>query len=105
MYASLTTTHGSNENLRALAALVGETMDGWLHEIDGFEGLFVLADEQTGTTRVLTLWESREVAEEHEEARRQFRERITATVDVEIQGVDGYDVAFAHFAGVRESLG
>ena len=105
MYATLTTTHGSNENLRELGALVGETMDGWLREIDGFVGLLMLTSEETGTTRVLSLWESREVAERHGEVRRQFRERITATVNVQVESVEGYEVAFVNFPDVRESPG
>jgi heme-degrading monooxygenase HmoA len=74
----------------------GEAMLPWLQEIQGFEGLLMLSNEAEGTTLVLTFWESREVAEEHRAARMEFRDRITATVDVQVEETVGYDVTFVH---------
>ena len=56
MYASLTTTKGSVDNLADVAVMAGETMVMWLREIDGFEGLLMLSDEASGTTHVISLW-------------------------------------------------
>lgn len=41
MYASMTTTRGSSENMAEIAEMVGETMIDWLRDI-----------EDTGTTHV-----------------------------------------------------
>ncbi len=75
------------------ATIVAEEMLTWLREIEGFEGLLMLSRE--GTTLGLTFWESREVAEEHRVVRAEFRERITATVDVQVEDVSDYELTFA----------
>ena len=96
MYASLTTTKGSIEKMSEVAAMAGETMVMWLNEIEDFEGLVILTDETTGTSRVISFWRDREVAERNHEARMRLRDRITATVDVQVEETVSYDVAFAH---------
>ena len=77
------------------ATLAGQEMLRWLEPIDGFEGLLVLSNEADGTTLVLTFWQSREVAEEHLEARVRLRERVTSAVRVEVQEATDYEVTFA----------
>ena len=94
MYATLTTTHGSLENMRELGELTAEEMFRWLRGIDGFEGLVMLTNEEAGVARVLVLWASEEVAERHRAARERLRAQVTAAVDVEVQDVSSYDVAF-----------
>ena len=49
----------------------------------------------------LSLWDSRETAERHTQARLAFRDRITATVDVEVQETVGYEVGFARLTGLQ----
>ncbi len=100
MYAVLTTTKGSTENMLETAGVVGEAMFSWLSEIEGWQGLLMLVNEETGTTQVISLWKSKEVAERHTHARLQFRDRITATVDVEVQETVGYEVGFAQLRGL-----
>lgn len=95
MYAALTTTKGKTDDPLATAAVVAEAMFGWLSDMEGFEGLYMLVNEETDTTLVISLWESKEIADRHEHARLAFRDRITATVDVEVQATVGYDVGFA----------
>jgi heme-degrading monooxygenase HmoA len=95
VYAALTTTKGSTEDPLGVGAVVGDAMHGWLSEMEGFEGLLMLVEPETDTTLVFAFWESEEVAERQRHARRQFRDRITATVNVEVQETVGYEVAFA----------
>jgi heme-degrading monooxygenase HmoA len=97
VYASLTVTTGSNENMAELAVLAGEAMVTWLREIEGFEGLLMLSNSDTGTTHVISLWESREVAERHRESRMRLRDSVTATVDVHVEETVNFDVLFAYF--------
>ncbi len=99
----MTTTHGSDEDMVGLAAMAGETMDTWLRDLEGFAGLLVLSNGETGTTQVLTVWESREVAERHQAARTRLREKITETVSVEVKELQSYDVAFADLPELRSS--
>ena len=79
----------------AVAAMAGETMVEWLREVEGFEGLLMLSNDETGVTHVITLWESEEVAERSRVARLRLRDRITSTVSVEVQETEPYHVAFA----------
>jgi hypothetical protein len=105
VYATLTTTKGNTENMLETAAVVGEALHSWLSEIGGFKGVVMICNEETGTTQLLSLWESREVADRHEHARLQFRDRITATVDVEVQETVGYDVVFAELEAHERGAG
>jgi hypothetical protein len=99
VYATVTVTTGSNEDMAGLAKLVGETMVDWLREIEGFEGLLILTHEETGTTHVISLWESREIAERHREARFRFRDSVTTTVNVRVEQVLEFDVHYSWLRG------
>jgi hypothetical protein len=99
VYASMTTTRGSVENATEVAEMVGETMVEWLRDIEGFGGLLMLNNEDTGTTHVIALWESEEIAERHRAARMRLRDKVTATVGVEVLETVPYEVTFAHLRG------
>jgi hypothetical protein len=101
MYATMTTTHGSNEDMAMVAAITGEAMLTWLREIEGFLGLIMLTQDATGTTQAIAFWESEEVAERHRVARMRLRDRVTATVDVEVQETVPYDVSFAELPAIK----
>jgi hypothetical protein len=105
VYATLTTTKGTTEDMLGTARVVGEALYSWLSAIDGFHGMVLMCNEDTGVTHLVSLWESREVAEKHEHARLRFRDRITATVDVEVQETTGYEVAFAELSTTSERVG
>jgi hypothetical protein len=100
VYAVLTTTKGPTEDMVEIVRVVGEAMFSWLSEIEGWQGLLMLCDVETGVTQAISLWESKELADHHEHARLQFRDRITATVDVEVQETSGYEVGFAQLRGL-----
>lgn len=95
MHVSLTRTRSAPDEPIEIATIAGEEMLPWLREIEGFEGLLMLSNETDGTTLVLTFWESQEVAERHRAARMQFRDRVTAAVNVEVEETVGYEVTFA----------
>ena len=96
MHVSVTRTTDPRVGPTSDATIVGEEMVPWLEQIDGFEGLLLLSNQEAGTTIVLTFWESRDVAERHGEARAAFRDRVTAAVRVQVEDVTGYEVTFAH---------
>src|SRR5580765_1696699 len=100
MHASMTTTQGTSEDL---AAMAGETMVEWLRDLEGFEGLVMLSNDQTGTTHVISFWESKQVAERSRVARLKLRDRITSTVGVEVRETEAYEVAFAHLSSFRDA--
>ena len=78
------------------ATIVGEEMLRWLRDLDGFVGLLMLS--RHGTTLTVTVWESAEVAELHQSVRAEFRERISAVANVQIEQVEEFEVTFAHLA-------
>jgi heme-degrading monooxygenase HmoA len=97
VHVTVTRTRGPIEQTIEVATITGEEMLPWLQGIDGFEGLLMLTNPADGSGLALTFWESREVAEEHRQARMKFRESVVATVNAEIEDVVDYEVAFAHF--------
>jgi len=96
MHVTVTRTRGPIDQPVEIATLAGEEMMPWLGQIQGFEGLLMLSNENDGTTLVISFWESKEVANEHRVARAEFRDRITATVDVHVEDVTDYELTFAN---------
>ena len=92
MYVSHTTVDTAGQPFE-VAAAVAEEMERWLRDLEGFEGLVLLAGESRAVG--LAFWESREVAERHAVLRAQFRERMLAIAGVRVEEVVDYDVAFA----------
>ena len=103
MHVTITTTDITGETI-GNAAVVGEEMDRWLRDAEGFEGFLLLAGETKAVG--LAFWASREVAERHNHARTQFRERMLSIAGVQIEDVADYEVAFAHLGpGLRAAAG
>ena len=42
--------------MTAVATMAGETMVEWLRELEGFEGLLMLSNDETGITHVISFW-------------------------------------------------
>jgi heme-degrading monooxygenase HmoA len=96
VHVSVTRTKDSRGQPIEIATLAGEEMLPWLQQIQGFQGLLMLSNAAEGTTLVLSFWETAEVAEEHRAARMAFRDRVTSTVDVQVEETVDYEVTFAH---------
>jgi hypothetical protein len=92
MFVSVTTVETGDRPIED-ATLVGEEMQGWLKDVEGFEGILLLSKD--GTTLGLTFWQSEEAAERARPLRMQFLERMLSVAEVEIQSVEGYEIAFA----------
>ena len=92
MFVSLTRVSTSDQPIEN-ATIVAEEMVRWLRDIDGFEGFVMLS--RPGSSVGLSFWESRDVAEEHREARVRFIQRMTSAADVVVEEMVDYDVAFA----------
>ena len=94
MFVTVTTADTTGETI-GNAAIVAEEMEGWLSQMEGFEGFLLLSGEEQSIG--LTFWTSREVAEHHAVARTDFRERMLAIAGVRIEHVVDYEIAFARF--------
>lgn len=87
------TTAATGDEPAENATMVGEEMCGWLHGVDGFDGMLML--HKPGTTLGLTFWEGRERAERALPLRMEFLERIASVADVQIDRVEAFDVVVA----------
>jgi hypothetical protein len=92
VYVSITTTDTSNTPASE-GPIVGEEMDSWLSDLDGYRGLVLIARENV--TLGLAFWDSEEAAQRHAAVRAEFRERMLSLAGARIERVEGYDVAFA----------
>ena len=63
----------------------------------------MLSNDETGTTHVISFWESKEIAERSRVARLKLRDRITSTVSVEVQETEAYEVSFADLSSLRDA--
>jgi hypothetical protein len=82
----------------ANATIVGEEMIRWLRDLEGFVGSMMLSRQ--GTTLSLTFWESAEVAARHSVVRREFRQRISDVVGVQVVDVEEFEVTFAQLGAL-----
>lgn len=104
VYVTVTRTKGQPGQPLEIATITGEEMLPWLREIDGFDGLLMLSNEDDATTLVLTFWKDREVAERHRAARMRFRDRVTAAAQVTVEETADYDVSFAELGPLLARL-
>ena len=95
MFVSCTRVKTSDQPIEN-ATIVGEEMQRWLREIDGFEGFLILSRE--GSSLGLTFWQSRDVAERHRVARMEFIERITSIAGLEVEEIEEYELTFAELS-------
>jgi len=91
VHVTVTTADITGEPIENVA-VVGEELDRWLRDVEGFEGFVVLARE--GRAFGLAFWESKEVAERHEVARAELRERLLRIANVRVEDVVDYDVVY-----------
>ena len=94
MFARMFTIEGRREQLDEFARL-GEKILWALQRFDGFEGLLVLANHQTGQILIVTLWESEEAMRRSEEASYWFRAFSAEVAGGEVTSVERYEVAFS----------
>ena len=72
--------------------MAGEAMGSWLRAYDGYRGLIVLTTESGETAHVITLWSTREAERASRTTRLQMRDKLAATVGMEVVGMEPYDM-------------
>jgi len=85
------TVTGRAANLAAITDL-SAAVGGWLREYNGYRGVFVLADPEGKTSRVMTLWDTAEDERAARESRGAMRDQLMAMVDLQVVAFDVYDV-------------
>ena len=63
-----------------------------LHQMDGYEGLYVFMDHQSGKAVIITLWESEEAMRRTEEAVKALRKEMAGGLAASIVEVGHYEV-------------
>jgi hypothetical protein len=92
LLANITTVTGGGGDLQAAAAMAGEALLPWVRQFDGYRGMLILADGESGTARFATFWEDEEALRRSEHGRAQVREQMAKTAGVEIESVQAYTV-------------
>lgn len=89
----MSTLVGPVPELDETGVVAGEAVLPWLRELEGFRGMMILTDETQEKARVVTFWESRDAAERSLTTRHALRDRMAATVGMEIESTESYLVA------------
>jgi hypothetical protein len=98
MVAAMATVSGPAANLAAITELSGD-VGGWLRQYDGYRGVFVFADENGSTSRVITLWETAGDELAARQARGAMRDQLMAMAGLEVVSFDVYVVAGHEYVG------
>jgi heme-degrading monooxygenase HmoA len=98
MYASVTSVSGGGPQIGETARMAADSLLTWLREFDGYKGLYVLADPETGSARFVTLWESREAAARSAWSRDQVRESMVEAAGVRLDSVELVEVVLEDLA-------
>ncbi len=103
VFARTFTIEGRREQFDEFARVGREKILPAPRRLDGFAGLLVLADRQSGKILVVTLWESQEAMSGGEEASHWFRAYGAEVASGEVTDVDRYEVVYSETEG-REAL-
>jgi hypothetical protein len=102
VYVTMNRVKTSTEPIEG-AGIVGEGLEEWLRDVEGFEGMLMLSRE--GTSIGLTFWESREVAERFRPLRMQFLDKVLSTVGVELEESLDFEVTFSRLGPQLADIG
>ena len=98
MVAAMATVSGPAASLAALTEVSGD-VGGWLRRYDGYRGVFVFADQDEKTSRVITLWETAEDELAARQARGAMRDQLMAMAGLEVVAFDVYEVPGHEYVG------
>ena len=74
------------------ARMAAESMLTWLREFDGYRGLLILGDPESGTSRIVSFWDSREALDRSDKSRREVRDSMVAAAGAQLDSVDRYEL-------------
>jgi hypothetical protein len=90
--AAMAEFRGTVSGLEEVARIVGEALEGWLRDYEGYRGLVMLTHEDAETIRVISLWDSHEAERRTRSGRTTMREQLADSVGVEIVDYRVWDV-------------
>jgi hypothetical protein len=92
MVAAMSTLSGPVSALADISRLAGENVGPWLREYEGYRGTLVFTDEETETSRLITLWETAEDEERARAPRAAMRDQLAATAGMEVVSFEVFEV-------------
>jgi len=94
MHARASTMSGDPEKVDEAANMLETTLYAQLEQVDGFRGVVALAQRDSGTSLVVTFWESEEAMAASEERANQMRNQAAAELGASTPEVERYEVLF-----------
>ena len=95
MFASVSTYQGPPDQIDEGVRYAQENIVPTLQEVEGFEGVYLLIDRQSGKVLTITLWESEEAMRASEEEANRLRSESAEAGSQEVIGVERYEVAIS----------
>ena len=92
MVAAMSRLTGPVSVLAEISRMADENLGSWLREYEGYRGILVLADEDGGSTRLITLWETAADEERARVSRGAMRDQLAATAGVEVAEFGVFEV-------------
>jgi hypothetical protein len=92
MVAAMATLSGATPEMDGIAEMAGESIEGWLKEYEGYRGLLVFSDNESGRSRVITLWDSHEHEQRARVSRAAMRDQLATTIGYTVEAFEVYDV-------------
>lgn len=92
MVAAMATLSGHTPDMTGIAEMASESIEGWLKDYDGYRGLLVFTDDESGWSRVITLWNTHESEQQARASRGAMRDQLAATIGVTVESFEVYDV-------------
>ena len=94
----MATLSGPAASLAEVTELSGD-VGAWLRQYNGYRGVFVFADENEKTSRVITLWETAGDELAARQARGAMRDQLMAVAGLEVTSFDVYEVPGHEYMG------
>ncbi len=101
MFARITTYEGRPDGVDEFRHAMAEHVLPALRRLDGFEGVLILADHQSGKVLGVALWKTEESMNASEESAYWFRTYGAEAADERITGVDRYEVIISELKGAQ----
>src|SRR5918997_3862533 len=95
MFASVSTYQGPPDQIDEGIRYAQENIVPTLQEVEGFEGVYLLVERQSGEVLTITLWESEEAMRASEEEANQLPSEHRGEWRQEDLGVERYEVAIS----------
>jgi hypothetical protein len=102
MVAAMATLSGHTPAMAGIAEMASESVDGWLREYDGYRGMLVFTDDESGRSRLITLWATAEDELRARTSRGAMRDNLMTTIGVTVEAFEVYDVPVCDIAGDAE---